>query len=378
MSISLFLGAGASAQFSMDTTVDFKKKLMDDKQFNPATVPNQPQKPTLFSLLNNPKLKDIEHVLHAIKQLTENITAPSTFPEYAKLAWDELTYPTLPAFKSVFEQLSSTLISIQTQINNQVFNAYNWDTSNNAHLERFYTLLFQIIRKDSEIINIGTTNYDQAIETFCVLPNSKHSCHDGFDIREDLQSVFSQDNFNLDKTDIEKTDVKLFKIHGSLNWKQEGNNIYKIFGDKSSISSNNRVFISPTLNPKNGVKKEPFNSLYNLFNQHLQKSDICVILGYSFRDEHINEIFGKFLKNNEHQIIIISPSCKSNFVRNYCDKDCTTREMDEGWLKNNKPNNVHFMEYSIDKNNYTEVLTKLNDKISTNKTQSKEIVETKK
>lgn len=374
MSISLFLGAGASAQFEMDTTSEFKSRLLNNQKLIPEKDPTHPNlPPTITSLIKNKNFRDIEEILYAIKELRKNIISPNDFPPYAKLAWDELTVPENPPFKPNLENLSRSLMKIESRIIDEVFNAYNWNPSNNSILESFYSRLFQIILKNSRVINIGTTNYDQAIENFCELPNSKYTCHDGFYMQgSNLRSVFSEDNFELKNTDVDKFDVRLFKIHGSLNWKSEGDEFLKVFGNKSAIGQGERVFISPTLNPKEDVKKEPFNSLNNQFKKYLQESQICVIIGYSFRDEHINRNFEDFLKNKENKIIVVSPSCKSNFVRNFRKIKSENNSMDDAWLQSNKPKNIHFLEYRIEKDTRETVLSDLEQKISSENSKKSE------
>jgi len=44
-------------------------------------------------------------------------------------------------------------------------------------------------------------------------------------------------------------------------------------------------------------------------------------------------MFREFLTNSKKQIIIISPTCKSNFVRNFSGKPFTENEQDHDWLK---------------------------------------------
>lgn len=364
MNISLFLGAGASQQFKMDTTSDFKNRLINDQNINPPVNRNQPQKQsTIASLLNNPELKDIEHVLDAVKKLRETMIPPNEFPEFAKIAWDKLTHVNFPNFKQIYEQLSSSFVAIHNQINQEVFKAYNWDEDNNNHLEFFYSRLFNLVNNNSKIINIGTTNYDQAIEKFCRLPNTKFRCYDGFEVNNGgLEANFAEENFDLKNIEKDKTNIRLFKIHGSLNWKKHGEKIQKNFGDKMAVKQNDRVFISPTLNPKEDVEIEPFTTLYSNFKKHLMESNICVVIGFSFRDEHINEIFEEFLKNPQHFIIVISPSCKSNFVRNYKKIESNSEELDEHWLKTNKQKNVELLEYAIKPDN-DQVLIELGKKI---------------
>ena len=58
----LFLGAGASVQFDMPTTADFKTDLQKNKPGN-----------TFFNpFLDSQRLQDIEHVLQTVKELRED------------------------------------------------------------------------------------------------------------------------------------------------------------------------------------------------------------------------------------------------------------------------------------------------------------------
>ena len=41
---------------------------------------------------------------------------------------------------------------------------------------------------------------------------------------------------------------------------------------------------------------------------NLEKTDIFIVIGYSFRDDHINQLFKKFLENPTKMLFVISPS----------------------------------------------------------------------
>jgi hypothetical protein len=49
-------------------------------------------------------------------------------------------------------------------------------------------------------------------------------------------------------------------------------------------------------------------------------ADVCIIVGFSFRDEHINSIFSDFIKRGK-SIIVISPSADENVYTNLLRKD---------------------------------------------------------
>jgi hypothetical protein len=46
-----------------------------------------------------------------------------------------------------------------------------------------------------------------------------------------------------------------------------------------------------------------------------EEADCCIVVGFSFRDDHLNEIFEAFLKRKK-QMAVISPTCMNDFYRN--------------------------------------------------------------
>jgi menaquinone-dependent protoporphyrinogen IX oxidase len=52
----------------------------------------------------------------------------------------------------------------------------------------------------------------------------------------------------------------------------------------------------------------------------MKTADVCISIGFSFRDSHLNEIFGEFL-NNHKLLIVISPSAVTNVYRNLLEEE---------------------------------------------------------
>jgi hypothetical protein len=112
--------------------------------------------------------------------------------------------------------------------------------------------------------------------------------------------------------------IYLYKLHGSLNWK-----MHKVHGiERTTVESftndpsySDNLLVYPSLSIKTQKKIEPFFTINKLFAESLKKTDLCIIIGYSFRDEDINEIFDRHLKTGK-SIIIISPTATTEFYRN--------------------------------------------------------------
>jgi len=140
-------------------------------------------------------------------------------------------------------------------------------------------------------IEIFTTNYDMLIEM--ALENSKVKFVDGF---------FGSLHPFFDSTYISKIskdeNVKLWKIHGSLGWSESHNGIIRSMKTKS-------LMILPSILKYKDSRKEPYTCLLDRLSYFI-KSDDCVLItsGYSFQDQHINEIILDALKTNTNSLVV--------------------------------------------------------------------------
>jgi len=104
----------------------------------------------------------------------------------------------------------------------------------------------------------------------------------------------------------------LLKLHGSIDW---------IFGPKQTPLSQERIwkiregllegtsFIKPAIifgHRNKLTAKGPFLDLLRSFEEQLHKADRLTIIGYSFRDDHINEQIKKWINHSAGKIRIIN------------------------------------------------------------------------
>jgi len=154
---------------------------------------------------------------------------------------------------------------------------------------------------NKEQLKIFTLNYDGTLEIFCEQKGIKYT--DGFD-----------PDWNTERFD-DTTNVHLFKLHGSLYWfKTESNKIIKVPIKGLKISEIkyltdeqvSEMMIYPALNKNKG--SGIYSWLDQQFKDQLKKSDICVIVGYSFRDDDIRESIIESMSTNQNLwLIIVSP-----------------------------------------------------------------------
>ena len=98
--------------------------------------------------------------------------------------------------------------------------------------------------------------------------------------------------------------VYLYKIHGSINWVEDDTNINSFFkvkelpADMIKKGANN-VLIYPTPMKQNKSLGSPYVDLFREF-QHklLEPNGVLFVIGYSFSDEHVNDIIYRTLATN--------------------------------------------------------------------------------
>jgi hypothetical protein len=115
----------------------------------------------------------------------------------------------------------------------------------------------------------------------------------------------------VDNNDITKSWIRLWKIHGSLSWfwKKELNGSARIvrLGRIDNIESDgNEIVIYPSKEKYDSSRKQPFISYFDRMKSFLSKGELLFIIsGYSFSDQHINEIIFNSLRNNNRLFILV-------------------------------------------------------------------------
>lgn len=126
--------------------------------------------------------------------------------------------------------------------------------------------------------------------------------------------------------------IKLFKLHGSLDWFDD-NGAFGVSSFKFPRHTNAEDFpddLRPLLifgtNHKLSAR-EPFLSLAYHFSQCILKTPVLAIVGYSFGDSYINEIIEQgFRTNSRLKIVVIAPKAEEKIKERplFCDSPRVT------------------------------------------------------
>lgn len=114
--------------------------------------------------------------------------------------------------------------------------------------------------------------------------------------------------------------LKYYKIHGSLSWlatKPSVSNTYGIkeipLNDEFKVGDENELMVYPCVSKKSFTLDLPYSELFRQFSQTInQPQSVLFCVGYSFYDEHINDIIKQALSIPSFTLIIANFSPKKD------------------------------------------------------------------
>ncbi|QVY66182.1 SIR2 family protein [Polaribacter sp. Q13] len=168
--------------------------------------------------------------------------------------------------------------------------------------------------------NIFTANYDLAFEyAFDKLGVHYIDGFSGFHKRYFKPETFEYDIFYPGSTTsgkiqrIEKV-VKYYKLHGSLSWVnseyRDANNLYGIEEKPleliDSLKKKGEIIIYPSAVKKSYTLDLPYSELFRQFASTItQSQSVLLTVGYSFGDDHFNDIIYQALSNPTFTLIVV-------------------------------------------------------------------------
>ena len=271
--IGLLLGAGVSKACGLPNIQDITKKVRD-KITNPNFINLIEDNDTVEDILN--KIQQLKGLLQSDKEINQ-------------LKRDDIN-------------------SIEKTIKEEIFNELSIDVS----FENFYKLVLWInyINRDYEK-EIFTLNYDLLIEN--ALEKASLPYFSGFvgnvrpffitDSVDDFQGIYVKQSW-----------IKLWKLHGSLNFIKDSDD--KIYIDNNGSNKSENLLIYPSMDKYLSSRKAPFISYLDRLRKYLiDKEKIVFVLGYSFGDAHINEVIVNGLNNNHRLSVIVLAFDESTFKK---------------------------------------------------------------
>lgn len=155
---------------------------------------------------------------------------------------------------------------------------------------------------ESSTFDIFTTNFDYVLETYSDQVNK--SLFKGYRIVENDRIIFTPKEY--DKT---LAPLRLYKLHGSveLSLLADSNVVAHLPPGIPGTSYKGEKISSKVMiyGIQKNIIAEPYFDLLSIFKKRLSKSKNCFVVGYSFRDPWITQIFIDVLKSAPRKIKFI-------------------------------------------------------------------------
>jgi hypothetical protein len=137
-------------------------------------------------------------------------------------------------------------------------------------------------------VELFTVNYDLLLET--ALEHRRVPYFDGFvgALKARFHTELVEAPVGRGEESVPPFFARLWKLHGSVNWLWEGQNIVRL---GHPVTSDVAAAIYPSDTKYDESRRIPFVVLQDRFRRALQEPEtLLIISGYSFGDEHLNEL----------------------------------------------------------------------------------------
>jgi hypothetical protein len=300
----LFLGAGASVPFGYPPTKPFVSRLLEQ-------TPESMREGLLLRAICNAKgVEDAEHIIEILD------TIAGLKDSLARTFFENTTLSTPPVGNLRYGELEELAVSLRGRIIREIFRTYSWKGGSKERFE-IYSRLFNIIREAShnEFLCVFTTNYDRVIEEFCL--DEQIPFEDGF-VHDPRRRIWE---WNPPEREAKRPlTVYLYKLHGSLNWRRTiDGRIEQVrpeepigVGGEDSFLENVLIYPGEKVQPTS----QPFRHMYEAFSREIREVTVCIVIGFSFRDQYLNVGFSEFLEREHTKLMVISPNAADNIRTN--------------------------------------------------------------
>lgn len=284
--LGFFFGAGTSCALGIPNIATLTEKVADSLKGEPAGD----FKKIRDDLSETEEKPNIEHVLNQVRRIRE-ITNDKPEKNYISI--------TGAAAKTLDKEICKSVYTIITEAE---------EKAELTTPKRFFAWLNILNREHAK--EIFTTNYDLVIERSLEATNIPY--FDGF--VGSYEPFFCQETISqtLGPADITQNWIRLWKIHGSLSWfwksdiKGESQRIIRVGKFDKAAHTDQELVIYPSKDKYDSSRKQPFIAYFDRLQDCLLNGEFFfVVTGYSFSDQHINDIIFNCLRQNKRLFCVV-------------------------------------------------------------------------
>jgi hypothetical protein len=288
--IGFFFGAGTSCALKIPNiatlTTEIEKRLKGDHSKHYGIIRDS-LKPSVTPSGRSVNIEDILNHTRRIREITND-----------QAAQDFLTVSG-EAAKNLDKEICTQIYRIISE---------SEEKADLSSPRKFFGWLDTLNRAYSK--EIFTTNYDLIIEKS--LEANQVPYFDGF--VGSYEPFFWQESVeqSAGKDDITRNWIRLWKIHGSLNWfwKQSATDrtekIIRVGKFDNKTAAGQELVIYPSKEKYDSSRKQPFVAYFDRLKSSLLGGELLFFFcGYSFSDQHINDIIFNSLRQNNRLYCVV-------------------------------------------------------------------------
>ncbi len=283
--IGFFLGAGSSCAFGLpsiaDLTKEVQNKLADSfEELYKKAVSD-------IESLNPGKKATVEDILNYLRQIQE-LTKRSKDRSYNGINGEKASVLDKQICQLIYETIKS-----------------KQDVADISDLRKFFA--WYDASTSGFIKEIFTTNYDMLLEM--AMEANYIPYLDGF--VGSYEPFFNPENIEEfpAMTDSTSKWIRLWKIHGSLNWflkKHKDGLVDRIVRSTIDKEPSNELMIYPSKEKYLLSRREPYIAYFDRLKKYVLNGEIVLIFsGYSFSDQHINDIIYNAMRHNPRLYVLV-------------------------------------------------------------------------
>jgi hypothetical protein len=293
----LFLGAGASASLGLKLMGPFMDLL--EKGMGRALLEFMGE---MFKVRG--AYRDLEVLFETIEKYESTASWCAAQPAWKRVISTQQFGDFLGDVKQVKALAAELVVSHYSQVDA------------NSVLRLYKDFLLLLLESNSpRHLPVFTTNYDTAIEDFVDAAGHEFQLIDGFSTGS--RRVWSPDilhGYQAEPADAHKYRILLFKLHGSSTWRlntRTGKYTKESTAEPAADgSAHENALVWPGLTKT--IKKGPYEIHYAYLEESLRHARLCVVIGFSFRDDVIRNHFTHALAANQDlEIAVIDPKAET-------------------------------------------------------------------
>lgn len=300
--VLLLLGAGASVDAHLLASMDMTKELENNLTSSDQKISKKWGKyKDLYKAVKSSILYGNHLTSKSVSESKSTINIEefvNVLNELAK-AESHTIYPFIAAWNMELVRYAGvnfqTLKDFRRDIVHELVGS--WVNVKNNDDCAYYQSLYRYWEETHYNLRVFSLNYDMCVERACGMDNICRGFRQAQFKDGKMRKVWADGN--MDDESAEKSPIRLYKLHGSLDWRRDAatRDLYcEDSPDPCTEVDDYQLIFGTTYKLS---YQDPFLFQISELRKHAKKARLIITIGYSFNDDHINEILGQAMSHKE-------------------------------------------------------------------------------